>query len=40
MPDTGIMKIEKSKDSISNLFTGKDKKKYGRFVFAALGSIQ
>lgn len=39
MPETEIIKVEGSRDSISNILTGKGKKKYGRFVFAALGSI-
>ena len=39
MTETDIIKIEKGGDAISNVLAGERKKKYGRFVFAALGSI-
>lgn len=39
MPETEIIKVDGASDSISNVLTGKTKNKYGRFEFAALGSI-
>ena len=39
MAETEITKIEVGSDAISNVLKDKGKKKYGRFVFAALGSI-
>ena len=39
MNEIEIMKLEESSDSFNNVLTGKSKKKYGRFVFAALGGI-
>lgn len=39
MGETDIEKIEKGGDAISDVLSGNGGKKYGRFVFAALGGI-
>lgn len=39
MSETDITKVDTGGDTIAHVLTGDGKKKYGRFVFAALGSI-
>ncbi len=39
MSDTEIQKVQAENDAIAQVLSGTGKKKYGRFVFAALGSI-